>query len=592
MNDGDRLLDRRRLAAVGQASVALGGIPLSMDAVAGVAAQVSTAPMGVVSLLDGDWDRLLGLHGIGGIFAHTRRIAVADSLCRHVVRSGEPVWINDATSDPRSAGTSVVTYLGIGAFAAVPLLGADDAIVGSVCALDTRPHEWSPREQAALAGVAATTGLVPGVTGVAGELTVNLLDLVPLLDALVEAFIAIDAAGAILAWNAAATSMFGWTREQAVGRPLHGLLFPEREAVRVRAMLAALATLSADPAAPPRRQTMWATTRSGHQIPVDATIRALPGATGPRICASMLDVSARVTAVADADRNEGLLDAVLASLNTGIFACDDEGRAVFANPAFRSMMNLPNGPLPDTVNQLRRQFIGPGGDPLPPDDYPSHRALNGESVRDAQVEMQSPQPLSSSRFFVTNAERILVNGRPQGAVIALHEVTQARRAHRLLECELLVTRALLRADASPQSTQRVVDAITAGLSAAAVRFWAVDPAADLLRLLASSFAEDPQALGDADAPHLKRAEGVAGQAWATQMPAHLPPDATHSAPAESIHPRDLRTVLAVPVYAATDVVGVLALYTDRTYDDEPALTAHLGRVAADLGRYLTPRRPG
>ncbi|TQS39791.1 hypothetical protein [Cryptosporangium phraense] len=88
----DRSLhDLNRLAAVGRASTVLDGAPLSMDAIVAMAANLAHAPIGVVSLVDGEWDRLLGLHGVDGVYSMTRRITVSDSLCRHVISTGEPV---------------------------------------------------------------------------------------------------------------------------------------------------------------------------------------------------------------------------------------------------------------------------------------------------------------------------------------------------------------------------------------------------------------------------------------------------------------------------------------------------------------------
>ncbi|HEV3462704.1 MAG TPA: PAS domain S-box protein, partial [Actinomycetota bacterium] len=48
-----------------------------------------------------------------------------------------------------------------------------------------------------------------------------------ILEATAEAFISVDAAGVVAIWNSKATETFGWTREEAVGRPLTELIIPE-----------------------------------------------------------------------------------------------------------------------------------------------------------------------------------------------------------------------------------------------------------------------------------------------------------------------------------------------------------------------------
>jgi len=48
------------------------------------------------------------------------------------------------------------------------------------------------------------------------------------MDAMLDAVVAIDADGVILAWNAAATRIFGWNREEAVGRAMGDLIVPSQ----------------------------------------------------------------------------------------------------------------------------------------------------------------------------------------------------------------------------------------------------------------------------------------------------------------------------------------------------------------------------
>ncbi|MFI5958121.1 PAS domain-containing protein [Cryptosporangium sp. NPDC051539] len=573
--DGD-LYDARRIAAVGRATAVLNGVPLSMDAIAGAAAGIANAPIGVVSLVDGEWDRLVGLHGIGGVFALTRRIAVADSLCRSVVSSGRPVWISDAADDQRAAGAAVVSYLGIGAFAGVPLLGADGAVVGSVCALDTVPREWTAAQRAALEGVAATTGLLPGVAGVASELTVNLLDLVPLLDALAEAFVVVDGDGAILAWNAAATATFGWTRQQTLGYSLHSLLFPDRDAVTIRAVLATLATLPPAERGKARRHTVWATTRDGLRLPVDASIRAVPSAEGSRLCVSMLDASGRFDAEADADRRDGLLQAVLNSLDTAVYACDQTGRPLFGNPALLRLLGTRDRPFAETITLLRAHVRTWSGDEMAPAERPSARALAGETVRDAGLALVLPG--RPTRYFRANAERIMSGDEATGVVVALRDVTGTKQEQHLRRDELAVARLLLHDGYSETTAQRIVDTLAAAPLRSRVRLWVVEPPADgerwstHLRLVADS------ASAAAPAERLPYGEGLAGAAWASGDPVTTDP--------VQVGGGTPVTGLATVLRGANTGLGVLELVPDEEPADVDALAAHLERIAVDVGFYL------
>jgi PAS domain S-box-containing protein len=53
-------------------------------------------------------------------------------------------------------------------------------------------------------------------------------DLAAVLETAHDAYVSIDEAGAVVGWNAAATRMFGWSRDEAHGRPLRDLVIPQR----------------------------------------------------------------------------------------------------------------------------------------------------------------------------------------------------------------------------------------------------------------------------------------------------------------------------------------------------------------------------
>jgi len=53
------------------------------------------------------------------------------------------------------------------------------------------------------------------------------IDPAALLEALADAVVACDEKGAIVVWNAAAERMFGWSRDEALGRSLD-IIVPER----------------------------------------------------------------------------------------------------------------------------------------------------------------------------------------------------------------------------------------------------------------------------------------------------------------------------------------------------------------------------
>ncbi|KAA0273550.1 MAG: diguanylate cyclase [Acidobacteria bacterium] len=65
--------------------------------------------------------------------------------------------------------------------------------------------------------------------GVRRELSQRAAQRQVILDLMNEAYVSTDAAGNVTGWNRAAKEMFGWTAEEAVGRPVAELIVPEED---------------------------------------------------------------------------------------------------------------------------------------------------------------------------------------------------------------------------------------------------------------------------------------------------------------------------------------------------------------------------
>jgi PAS domain S-box-containing protein len=81
-----------------------------------------------------------------------------------------------------------------------------------------------------------------------------------------DAFVALDLGGRILDWNAQAERMFGWLREEAIGRMLVGTIFSDGHHHGLSEYL------TDDGSPPSPRLELVATSRDGTQFPVELTI--------------------------------------------------------------------------------------------------------------------------------------------------------------------------------------------------------------------------------------------------------------------------------------------------------------------------------
>src|SRR5205823_4438880 len=54
-----------------------------------------------------------------------------------------PLVLDDARNYPGFRDNLAVTEIGVVAYAGVPLVTSEGFALGSLCAIDTRPHEWT-----------------------------------------------------------------------------------------------------------------------------------------------------------------------------------------------------------------------------------------------------------------------------------------------------------------------------------------------------------------------------------------------------------------------------------------------------------------
>jgi PAS domain S-box-containing protein len=110
------------------------------------------------------------------------------------------------------------------------------------------------------------------------------------LEAAQEAYVAVDAAGAVVDWNQRAEQLFGWRRDEALGRPVD-LLVPEDDRPVLAAALAELVQRGPDALGP--AYELVAVTGSGTWFDAEATVWGVDRRGGSVVHAFVRDVSER-----------------------------------------------------------------------------------------------------------------------------------------------------------------------------------------------------------------------------------------------------------------------------------------------------------
>ena len=115
-----------------------------------VAATLSV-PVALVSLVDTKRQFFKSTFGLPEPWKTKRETPLTHSFCQHVVASAAPLVVEDATLDPLVCDNLAIPDLNVRAYLGIPLLTRDGHVLGSLCAIDSQPHQWTDREQAIMA---------------------------------------------------------------------------------------------------------------------------------------------------------------------------------------------------------------------------------------------------------------------------------------------------------------------------------------------------------------------------------------------------------------------------------------------------------
>jgi GAF domain-containing protein len=127
----------------------------TFDRFARVACALADAPVSFVTLVDFDEQVLRGAWRRDEPYNDVRCMPLQGTFCWFSVVTGEKLVINDARVDSLVRDAAPVVKEEIVAYAGFPLKTGSGHVLGSLCAIDRQPREWSAAQLALLRDLAA-----------------------------------------------------------------------------------------------------------------------------------------------------------------------------------------------------------------------------------------------------------------------------------------------------------------------------------------------------------------------------------------------------------------------------------------------------
>ncbi|MGY0006718.1 SpoIIE family protein phosphatase [Micromonospora sp. I033] len=148
------LTDPGRLRSL--AETRLGSAPdEAFDRFARLVGDLLDVPVALVSLVTAERQFFPGATGLPEPWAGRRETPLSHSFCQHVVDVEVPMVLPDARLYPRVRRNLAIEDLGVVAYAGMPLTDLDGRVLGSLCAIDSKPRAWTAEQLRTLADLAA-----------------------------------------------------------------------------------------------------------------------------------------------------------------------------------------------------------------------------------------------------------------------------------------------------------------------------------------------------------------------------------------------------------------------------------------------------
>jgi PAS domain S-box-containing protein len=164
------------------------------------------------------------------------------------------------------------------------------------------------------------------------------------VDAALDAIVAVDHEGKVSDFNRAAEKMFGYSRNDALGKALAELIIPERLRHAHREGLARYLVTGEGPVLGKRIEQL-ALHADGHEFPVELSISVIPGISPPAFTATLRDITGVKQAVAAQTRLAAIIessdDGIIGKTLDGIITSWNKGAEVIFGHREEEMVGQP-----------------------------------------------------------------------------------------------------------------------------------------------------------------------------------------------------------------------------------------------------------
>jgi len=144
------LRDPNRLGALRDLALLDSAAEPAFDRLTRLATKLLRVPTALVSLVDEDRQFFKSCVGVAEPWNTERQTPLSHSFCQYAVVMDEPFIVEDARVHPLVSDNLAIRDLDVISYAGIPLVTSEGMVIGTFCAIDNVPREWSDEDIATL----------------------------------------------------------------------------------------------------------------------------------------------------------------------------------------------------------------------------------------------------------------------------------------------------------------------------------------------------------------------------------------------------------------------------------------------------------
>jgi len=265
-----------------------------------------------------------------------------------------------------------------------------------------------------------------------------------ILESALDGVIIIDEGSRVLTWTSQSESIFGFTAEEVIGKPLGSFIVPERlrEAHQngIRRFLA-----TGVPRILNQRIEITGLRKSGEEFPVELTIIPIRSKGTIIFCAFTRDISSQKEALSNLESTTSRLSALISNLNAGVLVEDEHRNIALINHQFCTMFGIPVGPevlvgtdCSQSAEQTKDMFTDPA----------RFVSRIDELLILQEISLNEEVTLRDGRTFERDYIPIFSGGAFLGNLWQYRDISQRKRDEQVLKASRLVAEDANRAKSS------------------------------------------------------------------------------------------------------------------------------------------------